>query len=136
MREVMAALVYKALGGTPFESVLEGLPNLQEILSKIRREHASESSREHSQRAHRELAKRKKVISARNTQERQRHVDRYLALEERGRGQVELETFIRARGPRTALDCAAGELEADYAARWAEARTILETLFGDERASS
>jgi DNA-binding MarR family transcriptional regulator len=33
------------------------------------------------------------------------------------------------------------ELEADYAARigaarWAEARTILETLFGDERASS
>jgi hypothetical protein len=126
IREARAAEVYKSLRGTPFESLLEGLPGLQEILSKIRREHPIESFREHSERARRELAKRKEMISARDARNASRHkvmrlasyADRYVALEKQGTRQVELVTFIRASGPRAALHEAARELGLSTTVMW------------------
>ena len=118
IRWALSERVYEALGGTPFEDVLEGLPKLDEIRAEIELEAPTTDWRELHVLIREKLALKQEVIDARNRRNTARYpimqlarqVDRFILLEDAKGRPADVNTFIRARTPRTTLDRAASQL--------------------------
>lgn len=127
IRSLLADAVYEALGGTPFENVLSGLPRgLSDIRADIERDVPRSNRHAHSALVQQRLAERRSVIAARSGRNSVRlrikrladHVNRYIALEERTGRAVGLAAFVSSRIPCFALDQAAAQLGLSREEMW------------------